>query len=226
MLDVDRAPEAPGISAWYAVFRAGPPDWKLKPGPNGDEAIDGFLNLIRRYAGYHEPLPIDLVGRGTYGARWRGDLVLDDPLRAPEQTADGDAGSVERTSRLMGAVESEDRRRTMAKVLEMVSPAFSSPLYIGVAENLRTRLSQHKQSVTRAAEWLRDHPDDAEVVQARGKSFGARAAARDIPMEHLEAWVIELDDQQGQLSTKQLRTVAESAEWLLHRLYGPILGRQ
>jgi hypothetical protein len=226
MLDVDQAPEAPGIYAWYAVFRASPQDWKLKAGPHGDEAIDGFLNLIRRYASYHEPSPIDLVGKGTYGARWHGDLVLDYPLRAPSEADGDDSSSADRLGKLVDAIESEDRRQTLAKMLEMVTPAFSSPLYIGVAENLRNRLCQHRQNFTNASEWLQDHPDDAEIIQVKGKSFGARAAARDIPMEYLEAWVIDLNHQRSDLSSKQLRSIAESAEWLLHRLYGPILGRQ
>lgn len=228
MLDVDEAPEAPGLYAWYVSFRASPHDWKMQPSPQGDQAIDGFLRLLRRYAGYYEPLPISLRGRGSYGAAWEGDLELDTPLRQPNE--DADASSAEEDKRLailMNSLDSQERRRVMATILEMASPVFSSPLYIGVAENLRERLRTHRRDFTKAYDWLREHPEDAAEVRAKGKTFGARAAARNMTMRQLEAWVIDLGDQEDAAVTlKHLRHTAQSAEWLLHRLYAPILGRQ
>lgn len=228
MLDVDEAPETPGLYAWYVSFRASPHDWKMKPSPQGDQAIEGFLRLLRRYAGYYEPLPIALHGRGSYGAAWEGDLELDTPLREPDETASASSAEEDkRLTTLMGSLDSEDRRRVMAAILEMAAPVFSSPLYIGVAENLRERLRSHRRDFTKAYDWLREHPEDAEVVRAKGKTFGARAAARQMAMGHLEAWVIDLGDHADDAVTiKHLRQTAESAEWLLHRLYTPILGRQ
>ncbi|WEH16316.1 hypothetical protein [Streptomyces sp. VNUA24] len=228
MLDVDQAPETPGLYAWYVSFRASPHDWKMKPSPEGDQAIEGFLRLLRKYAGYYEPLPIALRGRGSYGVAWEGELELDTPLRDPDEGSH--AASAEEDKRLailMNSLASEERRRVMATILEMASPVFSSPLYIGVAENLRERLRTHRRDFTKAYDWLREHPEDAETVRTKGKTFGARAAARNMAMGHLEAWVIDLGDQADNAVTiKHLRNTAESAEWLLHRLYAPILGRQ
>ncbi|MFK0153674.1 hypothetical protein ACIQVK_16590 [Streptomyces sp. NPDC090493] len=228
MLDVDQAPETPGLYAWYVSFRAGPHDWKMKPSPEGDQAIEGFLRLLRKYAGYYEPLPIALRGRGSYGAVWEGELQLDTPLHDPDEASNDTA--VEEDKRLeilMDSLDSEERRRVMATILEIASPVFSSPLYIGVAENLRERLRTHRRDFTKAYDWLREHPEDAETVRAKGRTFGARAAARNMAMGHLEAWVIDLGDQADDAVTiKHLRNTAESAEWLLHRLYAPILGRQ
>lgn len=227
MRDVDRAPESPGLYAWYVNFRAGPQDWKINPGPNGDQAIEGFLNLIRKYAGYYEPLPIELAGRGSYGTRWEGLLELDFPLRQPSVEETDDSEGEPRLEKLLDSLGNEERRQVMAAILHRASPIFASPLYIGVADNLRQRLGQHKQSYTKAYDWLREHPDDIEVVRASGKSFGERAAARGIAMEHLEAWIIDLtDEENNEVSKKHLRNTAEAAEWLLHRLYSPTLGRQ
>jgi hypothetical protein len=228
MLDVDEAPEAPGLYAWYVSFKASPHDWKMQASPQGDQAIEGFLRLLRRYAGYHEPLPITLRGRGSYGTTWGGDLALDTPLRQPDEEADAhSARGDKRLEILMGSLDSQERRRVMATILEMASPVFSAPLYIGVAENLRERLRTHRRDFTKAYEWLREHPEDAAEVRAKGKTFGARAAARDMTMRQLEAWVIDLGDQEDDdVTLKHLRHTAQSAEWLLHRLYAPILGRQ
>ncbi|MFC9063542.1 hypothetical protein ACFTXB_36865, partial [Streptomyces sp. NPDC057074] len=105
----------------------------------------------------------------------------------------------------------------MATILEMAAPVFSSPLYIGVAENLRERLRTHRRDFTKAYDWLREHPEDAAEVRAKGKTFGARAAARNMTMRQLEAWVIDLGDQEDDaLTLKHLRHTAPSAEGLLH----------
>lgn len=228
MLDVDQAPESPGLYAWYVSFRAGPHDWKIKPSANGDQAIEGFLNLLRKYAGYYEPLPIDLSGRGSYGAKWEGSLELDYPLREPAEGAHaGDDDLLQRLEMLTGSLDTEERRRVMSSILHKASPVFSSPLYIGVATNLQERLRKHRLDYTRTHDWLREHPEDAETIRTRGKNFGQRAAARSIAMEHLEAWIIDLaDEENDEVTKKHLRNTAESAEWLLHRLYSPILGRQ
>ncbi|WP_425245411.1 GIY-YIG nuclease family protein [Streptomyces sp. NEAU-NA10] len=227
MLDVDQAPESPGLYAWYVSFRAGPHDWKLKPGPDGDQAIEGFVGLLRRYAGYYEPLPLALSGRGAYGAKWDGELAPDYPLREPD-AEDPQVDDIEpRLEKLTQSLDTESRRRVMATILEKATPVFSTPVYIGVAENLRQRLRQHRVSYTKAHDWLREHPEDIELVRTKGKSFGERAAAREIAMQHLEAWVIDLaDEENDEVTKKNLRNTAESAEWLLHRLYSPILGRQ
>lgn len=228
MRDVDRAPESPGLYAWYVTFRAGPQDWKVSPGPNGDQAIEGFLNIIREYAGYYEPLPIELAGRGSYGTKWEGLLEQDFPLREPQDGSDKNrAEASSQLNKLLESLANEERRRVMTTILQRASPIFSSPLYIGVAENLRQRLGQHKNNYMKAYDWLREHPSDIDIVRARGKSFGARAAARGIAMEHLEAWIIDLANEEDNKTTKKhLRSTAEAAEWLLHRLYSPILGRQ
>ncbi len=227
MLDVDQAPEAPGLYAWYVSFSAGPHDWQMQPGPDGDLAIGGFLRLLRKYAGYYEPLPIALRGSGSYGAKWEGELELSTPMREPGDAEPGADEEDKRLETLMGSLDNEERRRLLATIMQMASPVFSSPLYIGVAANLRDRLRTHRRSFTKTYEWLREHPEDTEKVRVQAKSFGARAAARNIAMAHLEAWIIDIGDEgSDDLTTKHLRDTAESAEWLLHRMYAPILGRQ
>lgn len=228
MHEVDQAPERPGLYAWYAAFVASPRDWEFQASPNGDLAINGFLGVIRKYAGYFEPMPIGLTGRSSYGARWDGSLMIDFPLRSGEPSAqDGTQQPDQELAALADALDTEERRKVMAMILRDAAPLFSSPLYVGVAENLRSRLQAHRREFTRAADWLREHPEDMERVRLGGKSFGPRAAARGIAMEHLEVWIMALDpDCDPSLTTKHLRNTAEAAEWLLHRLYSPTLGRQ
>ncbi|MGW5433817.1 hypothetical protein ACWET9_42745 [Streptomyces sp. NPDC004059] len=162
LLDVDEAPELPDPYARYSSFWGGSRGGKTKPSPQGDQAIEGFVSLLRRYAGYDELLPIPVWGRGSYGA-----------------VGDG-----------------EGRWRVKATVAERVSSVLSSPLYSGVAENLRKCLrTTHRRDVSTAYEWLRERGDDAQAVRAR--VFGGRASA--CSMGHgptfrsgLSTWVITL----------------------------------
>ncbi|MCG7607947.1 MULTISPECIES: hypothetical protein [Mycobacterium] len=229
MLDVSEAPEAPGIYAWYAAFRATEQDWQFQPGPTGDEALGPFAELICRYGGQFEPLAVQLSGQGAYGARWRGDLAVDFPFAEGGSSSghnDGGESAQQTHPRIMKAVETPGARKVVAKLLEHATPTFSTPLYIGVAEDLRRRLTDHKKSYSKAMSWLRDHPEDIAAIKLAGKSFGERAAARNIAMERLEVWVIDLEEELSELSSEQLREMAESAEWILHRIYSPILGRR
>lgn len=226
MLDVDQAPESPGIYAWYVKFLATQQDWRLRASPDGDLAIGGFLGLIEKYARYYEPVPIELSGRGSYGARWEGEIARDYALGDRDEES-GESAKSTKFERLIDSLDTESRRKILAHALESSAPVFSAPLYIGVAEDLRSRLRQHRRDFSRASEWLHDHPEDSEEIRLRGKNFGHRAAARGIAMEHLDVWVLDLAEEQNSgLSVDQLRSMAESVEWLLHRLYTPILGRQ
>lgn len=231
MSEVDRVPEGPGIYAWYAKFRAGKYDWVARPENGQDAAIESFLDLIRHYASYYEPMPIDLKGAAPYGGHWSGSLELDHGL--PRSVARFDEGNpVNETlekdrDALEVVISSESSRQILAELLSGITPVFSAPLYIGVAENLQSRLKKHRATYTSAIDWLADHPHGVEELRLKANSFGLRAAARGIAMEHLEVWIIDLNSKYGsENSIADLRVTARSAEWLLHRLFSPTLGRK
>ncbi|MGW2712426.1 hypothetical protein ACWC4J_26110 [Streptomyces sp. NPDC001356] len=232
MREVEQAPESPGLYAWYASFRASPQDWLTRPDEGRDAAADGFLNLLREYASYFEPLPIALRGSAPYGGSWRGELELDHGLTATPEIGDTPQSDSEKLSQkdraaLTETINSQDGRRVLATLLSQATPFFSSPIYIGVAENLRQRLQQHHRNYTEVMEWLSENPNDTQIAQEQASVFGHRAAAKRIAMENLEVWVIDLGDLEStDLSVRKLRETARSAEWLLHRLFSPILGRQ
>lgn len=233
MLEVEQAPESPGIYAWYATFQASAQDWETKPVGGQDASIEGFLGLLREYASYYEPLPITLRGSAPYGGRWDGVLELDHGVNrheSPSQDEGVDRRERERRERdreaLDNTISSQTGRRLLAQFLGRATPVFSSPLYIGVAENLNERLQRHRTSYNKAMEWLRSNPNDADRLRGDARTFGQRAASRGIAMENLEAWVIDLKALESDIPVKSLRESAQSAEWLLHRLFAPILGRQ
>lgn len=224
MLDVSHVPEVPGIYAWYVRFSASEQDWQFQPSVQGDAAIPQFEDIIHRFGEQFQPPALKLHAKGAYQTKWDGELVLDYPFRG-NQSETTTPSAVERRA-IKQATETPRARRVVANILQRATPTFSAPLYIGVAEDLRVRLSQHQEDYNRAYDYIKAHPEDRERLQISGKNFGTRAAARDIAIEHLEVWVIALDDESRDIPTHELREIAESAEWILHRIYGPILGRR
>lgn len=232
MLELERAPESPGLYAWYVSLQIGPQDWRTRPEDGRDAATEGFLELLREYAGYYEPLPIELRGNAPYGGSWNGTLELDHGLSVRRSghglpLTDQDRAAEKDRKALSDTLDSQDGRRVLASLLEHSTPVFSAPLYIGVSDNIRQRLLKHRANYSTGVDWLTGNPDGADALKEKANSFGLRAAARGIAMENLEAWVIDLGDGGGsEMSTKILGETARSAEWLLHRIFSPVLGRQ
>ncbi|WP_436851632.1 hypothetical protein [Nocardiopsis dassonvillei] len=229
MLELELVPASPGIYAWYVSFHAGPQDWKTRPVGNEDTSVLGFLRLLREYASYFAPPPIELKGSAAYGGAWDGKLELDRGMADPE--AEAPEGSSDRQFKdyeaLSEVVSSEKGRKILSEMLGQITPVFSAPLYIGVADDLRSRLLQHRTNYNKAMHWLRENPHHTERLRADAKNFGQRAASRGISMENLEAWVIDVSSLDGESAdSAPTRASTRSAEWFLHRTFSPILGKR
>ncbi len=122
-------------------------------------------------------------------------------------------------------------RQLLIGLLRAATPTFASPLYIGVATNLRTRLSEHRTAYETARANLRLKPSAASHMQFEGESFGERLAGAGMQLEHLQCWMLQVDFVatffQSSRETMTARQIAESAEWVLQRIFfQPVLGRK
>ncbi|WP_435112172.1 hypothetical protein [Nocardiopsis synnemataformans] len=228
MLELEQVPTSPGIYAWYVSFHAGPQDWKTRPVGDEDSSVQGFLRLLREYASYYDPPPIELKGSAAYGGAWDGSLELDRGMADPESHTVGDRDDQHSKDHaaLADSVSSEKGRKILSEMLSRITPVFSAPLYIGVADNLRARLLQHRKSYSKSMQWLRENPHHTERLRVDAKNFGQRAASRGISMEHLEAWVIDVSTEESSSDSDLTRASTQSAEWFLHRAFSPILGKR
>ena len=223
-LHLDRAPTGPGIYAWYAHVALSDADWlpRLKEGV--DVAGGDLVSALNDYARIHQPGPIALRGLASYRMTWTGEI-------RPQSVSDlqGSGSGTRLDHQLADAVEMPEERRLLSALMRAAPPVFASPLYIGVATNLRQRLSEHKKSFEEASAAIRRRPDLASSMQFRGKNLGTRLAGAGIPLERLECWVLTTPDMASIPSdaakTKE-RSVAQAAEWVLQRIFQPILGRQ
>ncbi|WP_091414984.1 hypothetical protein [Friedmanniella luteola] len=222
-LELDLAPDSPGIYAWYPHLALSPDDWKPRLVGGVDAARVDLLHAIEDYARIHESGAVDLKGSANYGLYWHGRMQ-----RLSVAARSTETGESLAATHLAELAADPDDRRILTDLLRMAPPYFASPVYIGVATNLRERLAEHRVSFERANKLLRNQPDRASELQFRGTDLGARLAGAGIPLERLDCWILAApgmphagDDQKS----KQ-RSVAAAAEWVLQRIFQPILGRQ
>jgi hypothetical protein len=222
-LDIDRAPESAGIYAWYAQLGLAEGDWQPDKRDGLDLAAGYLFNAVNSYARIHEPSPVNLTGKGTYSLDWLGTLRR-------VSIADGQSGHDDSAAsiHLADLVENPNVRRLLIWLLRAATPVFASPLYIGVTANLRIRLAEHMAAYEDGRAALRQDPTLAAKMQFDGESFGKRLAATGLQLDYLQCWILpaSLGSAGDDDSTISAADVAKKAEWILQRIFLPVLGRR
>ncbi len=225
-LNSDLAPAGPGIYAWYAHVPLGVNDWRPNLVDGSDAAASAFHRGLSKYASAHRPPPIELVGSGTYDLRWEGTLHLG----AVTDARAGEASSL-LGARMDFVMEDPDSRQRLLSLMRAAPPIFATPLYIGVATNLRARLGEHKRDYESAKAAIRSDPTRSAHMQFEGKSFGERLAGCGLTLDSVEVWVLQAQLHEPDRSAETraampARVVAQAAEWILQRVFQPALGRK
>jgi hypothetical protein len=223
-LHLERAPTGPGIYAWYAHIALSETDWQPRFQEGVDVAGGDLTNALNDYVRIHQPPSIALRGTASYRLSWKGEIRQESVSDVAESDSD-----TRLDLQLGETAKDREERRLLSQLLRAAPPVFASPLYIGVATNLRQRLSDHKKSFERASTAIRQRPDLASSLQLRGKDLGTRLAGAGIPLERLECWVLPAPGMMSvpsDMAQGKQRSVAQAAEWVLQRIFQPILGRQ
>lgn len=106
-----------------------------------------------------------------------------------------------------------ERLRAIKNVLALSAPMFASPLYIGMAAVLRTRLARHKDLIEK---YRSAAPRDGQVSRSSDAGFAWQIAKRKIPPERLFVFTCSIAGDDG---------TAVDVENILNRICYPILGR-
>jgi hypothetical protein len=221
-LELSKAPDAPGLYAWYAQLGLTDQDWEPDPQDGVDRAAGYLTSAVREYARIHEPRTLHLNGTGTYQLPWTGMLKrssIADSREGGEDTA--------AASRLGELAADPAVRRLLISLLRRSTPVFASPLYIGVTDNLRMRLSKHMKDYEAAKNAFGQNPSLKLGRQFEGKTFGERLAASGLQLNYLQCWILPAKlHTQDENSSASVRDVTDAAEWILQRIFLPVLGRQ
>jgi hypothetical protein len=229
--DISEAPKKPGLYAWYGILGLGAADL-------ADE--NQTRRALKRQTNNYKPTPLRGEVIGNLGMRWAGQLFdtsmddLADILSKSEpddvDNSSSQSRSKQRGQRLNRALVDPLTRHSLISVLEECVPVFLPPLYVGVTDNLCTRLRSHVnlfRSVTRSfksgLEYLSPDLDVENTDETSGANFSIRAVKAGFKEDNLRAFVFPVQNIE-KLNSTQIRNVIEGAEFLLNHWVRPSLG--
>lgn len=233
---ISQAPTATGLYAWYASLNAGPRDWELEINDGADIGIERLKNLLRRQTDRLGFRSLEAVATGAFSQTWTGQLndqtsdLLKDILAAESGGAQKNENyDKKRAPKLQSSLESRDSRLLLVKALELAIPCLSAPIYVGVAEDLKSRLSSHANQLNTLSAAVARNPDIRDRLRSESKSnFAIRVIASGFLPANLRVLTLNLELLATDLKIENSdpRTVAEAAEWILNRWNRPYLGRR
>lgn len=205
--EIGEAPKQPGIYAWYFapditkfdVEQITKEILKLKADadiPSAKIKLREFLNTAVFSSFREQPYTAQL--HAPLKPRYEGTLEHQPALSE---------GMLDRI------LEEPSILHEIREALRMSAPYFASPLYIGMSDNLRSRLSRHKSLIEHYAE--QNYSDDVDV-DVRDQSFAREVTSRKIPYARLFAVANVVPGSSGSYI---------AIENILNRIHFPLLGR-
>ena len=203
--EIELAPDSPGVYAWYSQLIISKADIEQiiakveaakKKGEQAAQsevkvALDRFIFNPYRESPYRVQL------RGPLKPRFSGDIDHE-PSKSDTLMA-----------RL---VQNPERFRTIAEILTNAAPWFTSPLYIGMAANLRSRLRTHKNKIIE----FRDKWGGSVIQDPGDAGFASQVVGRGFDPTNLFVHVAEVHVDSGEHN---------DIENILNRINYPIFGR-
>lgn len=239
---ISKAPTCVGLYAWYGRLDAGIKDWELELVNGIDAGVYRFTKLLQQHTSRYQAPPLATKAKGNFAITYEGLLeerslnflqtILSNEENLSFEHDENDSQETTRNKtrakRLHETVERYKTRKWLVNVLRITTPILSSPVYIGVSDNLNTRLNTHLKELRDLSEATKHNPTDREsLLGAPDSSFAKRAIGMGFSTESLEVWTLNLETALGVSNDPvNLRIMAEAAEWLLNRWHRPTLGRR
>jgi hypothetical protein len=213
--ELEQAPPRPGVYSWYHRLELSDHDIAVcietvKTGTASDRAMIVRDFFETHVFNYYREAPYDVRVTAPLKPTYEGSLKH---MREMSESL------IERI------VERPERLKSIKPLLSASVPTFASPIYIGVAANLRKRLLTHKAFIQRYSE-SRVHealeaepsPDEDEQEDARvAHSFAAEVCLqRGFASYNLFVWVLECSVDSD---------VRIDVENILNRINYPLCGR-
>lgn len=201
--EIELAPSRAGVYAWYSRMRISKADIneiisKVKSAPDQQTARTIIENALDRFVfnPYRES-PYRVLLRGQLKPRFVGD-VEHEPSRSD--------------SLVTRLAQNPERLHAIAALLGEAAPAFTSPLYIGMAGNLSTRLKTHKSKIIE----FREQRNTTEADGTPEAGFARQVVDRGFDPTNLFVHIAEVDVEAGEQN---------DIENILNRINYPIFGR-
>jgi len=225
--DVGKAPEQPGLYAWYGKLDVGPADWAEHLVDGEDLGARLLRDVLRRHTTRFQNRGLHAeVSSSSFRMKWTGELSdVTTPELAELLTDRLPAGQSPDDRRLLPqALEHAKLREALVTTLQITSPILSSPLYIGVSDNLRRRLGDHVRALYRL---MRSDDRSCDLEPDQRDDFASRAHDQGFTDATLEVFTFNLGELLStDLRGEQLQAVRLAAEFILNRWHRPVLGKK
>ncbi len=220
--EVSDAPVLPGLYSWYAGLGLGELDI-------ADETQT--RSALSKQTSKYKPSSLISEIKGNFGALWKGELLdksmdklsfalSNEYLEYEEQTQE---------NRLNRTLSELSTRKALISNLENCVPVFMSPLYIGISENLRRRLSEHvrifRAIYDQKKSGRNDQNYEEESLDDFGNNFAFRAVQRGFKEDNLKVFVLPFEGLED-MTQQQIRDIISSVEFLVNRWSKPSLGER
>ena len=243
LTEIHQAPTGAGVYAWYATPQIGIADWvRSVDGEGVDLGIQSFKGLFTKHSARFAPPSLRVSSHSAFRDRWTGSLPSNSFERdlesitkdlKDEELADSAAFPSKEWKSLLG---SEKQRGALSQLFnEIVNPVLSSPLYIGRADNLQSRLKDHASDL---GKWhnavLRDQGHLKKIYSSIFEDrkydgipniFATRAIASGFGPENLIVFALDIEVALD-LNTSKAIELSYVLEWFLNTWSRPILGRK
>lgn len=222
----DAVPETPGLYAWYSVPTLGPKDYQMDVVNGEDLGATRLREALGRHTSRFMVPPLSIHAQGRFTAAWRGEIPSEG-VREECQRMSAEASVEDSRNPLEKVLRAPVLRALLVEVLSLSTPFLAAPLYIGVSDNLKRRLNEHRDLLLNYAGIAAKTPDSRNDFLQSGKNFALRAIGSGFSPDGLEAWTLSISEWvPDQVSMADLRVLAEGAEWLLNRWYRPLHGKR
>jgi hypothetical protein len=238
--ELDRVPRVPGIYAWYAKAQIGAPDWRRTDNEEGvDQGGANLRSLLARHTARFAPPALKTTALGSFRDSWEGRLLPERFGRfvdaVSKGTLEGEWNVVQFPEKEMPRVFSGERQRArLTQLLELASPIFSAPLYIGRADDLNQRVRDHLSELDRWHRAVKGNPahrDKLKQLLFEGHAdeclrdiFATRAVACGFSPDNLEVYVLDIASTLS-IAIEAAKDLSAVLEWFLNTWNRPLLGR-
>lgn len=201
--EIENAEDRPGIYAWYSRPPIGEAD---------RDDPEGWTKLVKKYVFDHRRPMMKVNAKAALGLEFDG-KIDHSPFTDPD---DEDWDPETETINLV------------TDVIQAAVPRLGAPLYIGIARvSLNTRLRQHKSDIERyqryGIEKVAEIKDENPEREA-DRIFASRVVDRGINSDNLLVEAIGINKETH--SDNDLDRGLRTAEYILNRIFFPILGRK
>jgi hypothetical protein len=235
---VNKAPESPGVYAWYAKLSAGLADYRrnMAPDQKTDLGEKNLRKLLLLHSRKFDPVPYDLVAQSSFELTWTGKLEPQlaaslDRILNQHGIDELEVDERKQAERVQVPFKQEKTRSILVDLIGRATPFLTAPIYIGTSDDLRRRLGEHTRLINQFANLLAAEPDKRELllerIRTKASNFAARVTALELAPEQLEVYTLDVKQMSAghTVSQEELEAVAAALEWLLNRWHRPLAGR-